>query len=302
MNIDDIQAFLAVVSNQSLTKAAEILHLSQSSVSHRLKNLEQELDLVLIERGKGLKAIALTPAGDDFIPVAEKWIQLLSETQSLKSRTRLSLSIGAVDSVNTHVLPDIYQQIIQQHPTMRLHIYTQNSPDLYTLVEQRTIDIAFVLHERIIKNVELSPFFSEPMVVVRLALPEHLAVPNIDPDQLNPHDELYHEWFPTYQIWHNKWWDPFQSSHIQVSNGPMVLPLLRTPKQWAIVPLSIAQSTAASKKYTIQRLSDPPPDRICYKLTHKFAKSRSKEAVAIFDTFAAEIFKEAEYLTKASSV
>jgi DNA-binding transcriptional LysR family regulator len=55
MNIDDIQAFLAVVSNQSLTKAAEILHLSQSSVSHRLKNLEQELDLILIERGKGLK-------------------------------------------------------------------------------------------------------------------------------------------------------------------------------------------------------------------------------------------------------
>jgi DNA-binding transcriptional LysR family regulator len=298
MNIDDIQAFLAVVSNQSLTKAAEILHLSQSSVSHRLKNLEQELDLVLIERGKGLKTISLTPAGEDFIPVAEKWIQLLLETQSLKAHTRLSLAIGAVDSVNTHVLPNIYQQIIQQHPAMRLHIYTQNSTDLYTLIEQRTIDIAFVLHERIIKNIELAPFFAEPMVVVRLALPEHLGAPNIDPEQLNPRDELYHEWFPAYQIWHNKWWDPFQSSHIQVSNGPMVLPLLRTPKQWAIVPLSIAQSTAAANTYTIQRLSDPPPDRICYKLTHKFAKSRTREAITIFDVFAAEIFKEADYLIK----
>ena len=163
MNIDDIQVFLAVVSNQSLTKAAEILHLSQSSVSHRLKNLEQELDLILVERGKGLKTITLTPAGEDFILVAEKWIQLLLETQSLKSRTRLSLSIGAVDSVNTYLLPNLYHQIICQRPTMRLHIYTQNSTELYDLIEQRRIDIALVLHERIIKNIEVSPFFAEPM-------------------------------------------------------------------------------------------------------------------------------------------
>lgn len=291
MNIDDIQAFLAVVSQQSLTKAAESLHLAQSSVSHRLKNLEQELDLVLIQRGKGLKTITLTPAGEDFILVAEKWIQLLLETQSLKGRTRLSLSIGAVDSVNTYVLPNLYQQIICQCPMMRLHIYTQNSKDLYDLMEQRVLDVAFVLHERIIKNIQVVPFFAEPMVVIRLALPEHLVLPEIDPQQLNPGDELYHAWFPAYELWHNKWWDPFQSSHIQVSNGPMVLPLLRTPKQWAIVPLSIAQSKAKTNLYTIQRLTDPPPDRICYKLTHNFAKSRTKEAVAIFDTFAGEFLK-----------
>lgn len=298
MNIDDIQAFLAVVSNQSLTKAAEVLHLSQSSVSHRLKNLERELDLVLVQRGKGVKTITLTPAGEDFIIVAEKWIQLLLETQSLKSRTRLSLAIGGVDSVNTYLLPNIYQEIICKQPDMRLHIYTQNSNDLYDLIEQRTIDIAFVLHERMVKNIEVTPFFAEPMVVIRLALPEHLAVPTIHPQQLNPQDELYHEWFPAYQIWHNKWWDPFQSSHIQVSNGPMVLPLLRTPKQWAIVPLSIAQTKAATNEYTIQKLLDPPPDRICYKLTHKFAKSRTKEGVAIFNEFAAKLLEEFDYLTK----
>jgi len=298
MNIDDIQAFLAVVSNQSLTKAAEILHLSQSAVSHRLKNLEQELDLILVQRRKGLKTITLTPAGEDFILVAEKWVHLLLETQSLKSRTNLSLSIGAVDSVNTYLLPNIYQQIIHQHPTMRLHIYTQNSTDLYALVEQRTIDIAFVLHERIINNIEVSPFFAEPMVLIRLALPVHLSVPNIHPQQLNPRDELYHNWFPAYQIWHNKWWDPLQSTHIQVSNGPMVLPLLRTPQQWAIVPLSIAQATTATNKYTIQKLLDPPPDRICYKVIHKFAKSSTKEALTIFENFASELLAQIDYLAK----
>lgn len=297
MNIDDIQAFLAIVANQSLTKAAEVLHLSQSSVSHRLKHLEQELGLVLIERHKGLKTITLTPAGEDFVLVAEKWVHLLLETQALKTRSSLTLSIGAVDSVNTYILPNLYQRLISQHPTMRLTIYTQNSSHLYALIEQRILDIAFVLHERIIKNIEVSPFFSEPMVVIRLALPEHQVIPLLHPQQLNPSDELYHEWFPAYQLWHNKWWDPLQSTHIQVSNGPMVLPLLRTPQQWAIVPLSIAQSTAAARNYTIQRLSEPPPDRICYRLTHKFAKSGTKKALAIFEALAAELLDQFDFLT-----
>ncbi|MBP2664512.1 MAG: transcriptional regulator, LysR family [Firmicutes bacterium] len=301
MNIDDIQAFLAVVANQSLTKAAETLHLSQSTISHRLKNLEQELDLVLVERQKGLKTISLTPAGEDFILVAEKWIHLWLETHSLKSRTSLSLAIGSVDSVSTYLLPNIYQQIINQRPTMRLHIYTKNSPELYDLLEQRTIDIAFVVQERINKNIELSPFFAEPMVILRLALPEHQSVQSIHPQQLNPSDELYHDWFPSYQIWHNKWWDPLIPPHIQVSNGPMVLPLLRTPQQWAIVPVSIAQSAAATHKYTIQKLIDPPPDRICYKVTHKFAKSSTKEALAIFESFAAGLHKQFDYLNHVNS-
>lgn len=298
MNIDDIQAFLAVVSSRSLTKAADSLHVSQSSVSHRLKNLERELGLELVQRGKGLKTITLTPAGENFILVAEKWIQLLQETQSLKSGTNLALSIGAVDSVNTYLLPGIYHQIICQYPDMRLHIYTQNSANLYDLIEERMIDIAFVLYERIIKNIELTPFFSEPMVVVRLAVPENMSVQCIDPCQLKARDELYHEWFPAYQLWHNKWWDFFHASHIQVSNGPMVLPLLQTPQQWAIVPLSIAQSSAVAAKYTIQTLTDPPPNRICYKLTHKLAKSRTKEALGIFNTFAATLPEQFKYLNK----
>ncbi|WP_346354122.1 LysR family transcriptional regulator [Azotosporobacter soli] len=298
MNLDDMKAFLAIAAHRSLTKAAESLHVSQSSVSHRLKNLEQELELLLVERGKGVKSIVLTPAGEEFTLVAERWMQLALETQSLKAKNRLSLAIGAVDSVNTYLLPGLYQQIICRQPDLRLHIHTQNSAALYPLLEERTIDVAFVLQERIMKNIEVTPLFAEPMVVIRLAAAEHAAEPLIDPRQLKARDELYHEWFPAYSIWHDKWWDPFQASHIQVSNGPMVLPLLQTPQQWAIVPLSIAQSKAATQEYVIQYLSEPPPERICYKLTHKFAKSRTKEVLALLDELLAELVKQFTYLRK----
>ncbi len=293
-----MKAFLAIAAQRSLTKAAESLHVSQSSISHRLKNLEQELELLLVERGKGVKSIVLTPAGEEFTFVAERWMQLSLETQSLKAKNRLSLAIGAVDSVNTYLLPGLYQQIICRQPDLRLHIHTQNSAALYPLLEERTIDVAFVLQERIIKNIEVTPLFAEPMVVIRLAAAEHAAAPLIDPRQLRAQDELYHEWFPGYPIWHDKWWDPFQASHIQVSNGPMVLPLLQTPQQWAIVPLSIAQSKAATQEYVIQHLSEPPPERICYKLTHKFAKSKTKEMLGLLDDLLAELLKQFPYLKK----
>lgn len=296
MNIDEIQAFLAVVANRSLTKAAESLHLAQSSVSHRLKNLEQELGFLLVERGKGIKSVSLTPAGEDFIRIAEKWRQLLLETQALGSGAKQSLAIGAVDSVNTYLLPELYQKIICEQPQLRLHIYTQNSAEIYQLLEERTIDAGFVLHERVVANIEVKPFFAEPMVVIRLATREKKVASQIHPQELRAEDELYHAWFPAYQIWHNKWWDQFRSSHIQVSNGPMVLPLLRTPQQWAIVPLSIALSKAATKEYVVQSLTEPPPDRICYKLTHKFARASAREAMKIFDAFAAELPQRFSYL------
>ena len=80
----------------------------------------------------------------------------------------------------------------------------------------------------------------------------------------------------------------------------MVLPLLRRSQQWAIVPLSIAQSKAATHKYTIQKLLDPPPDRVCYKLTHKFTKSSTKKALDIFDDLAAKLLEKVDYLAKYS--
>lgn len=69
MNFLGIETFLAIIETRSLTKATEILHVSQSTVSHRLKSLEQEINTVLIEHKKGHKTITLTPKGEEFISI-----------------------------------------------------------------------------------------------------------------------------------------------------------------------------------------------------------------------------------------
>ncbi len=286
MYILGIEAFLAIVATHNLTKAAEILHLTQSSVSQRLKTLEQELGVSLIERNRGLKQITLTPEGEEFILLAEKWNSLWRETQSLQSNPVLSLAVGAVDSMNTYVLPDIYQKIVRDYPALRLKIVTGHSNELYDLMERQVIDVAFVLHERIVRNLNITPFSVEDMVVLRLASVTNQNTLVVAPTDLDPHEEIRHDWFPAYQFWHDKWWDPIKPSHLFVTNGPMVLSLLKTSTQLTIVPLSIARSATADGRYVMQRLSDPPPDRVCFKLTHKFLKPSTKKGLAIFDRIA----------------
>ena len=64
MNISEIETFLMIVKTKNITKTAENLFLSQPTVSHRLKSLEEELGVKLIARKKGHKQIELTSQGD----------------------------------------------------------------------------------------------------------------------------------------------------------------------------------------------------------------------------------------------
>ena len=84
MNLAEVETFLMIVKTKNITKTAENLFLSQPTVSHRLKNLEEELQIRLITRKKGYKSIELTEKGEEFIPIAERWISLWREMQMLR--------------------------------------------------------------------------------------------------------------------------------------------------------------------------------------------------------------------------
>ena len=111
MNILNIEAFLAIVETGNITNAAKVLYLTQSTVSHRLKILEQELNTTLIERKKGYQNIVLTSKGEEFIAIAERWVSLWRDTHLLQnSDEKLILSIGCVDSLNTYMLSVIIKK------------------------------------------------------------------------------------------------------------------------------------------------------------------------------------------------
>lgn len=281
-----IETFLAVVQSQSLSKAAGELNLAQTTVSQRLKVLEQELGITLIERGKGVKQIRLTLAGEEFHKLAEQWSSIWREAKILQAQgPKLSLVVGSVDSLNTFVLPKIYRSLNKHYPPIKLEIRTSHSIDLYGEVEKRHINVAFVLRELIHPNVQVTKCFTMPMVVLRPAASDKQESTTVPPSELDPNHELFMPWGQGYQTWHEHWWDPLSPSRIKLDSTHLLLNLLQDTMQWAIVPLWVAEAALKRGNYFIYRLTDPPPNFICYKITHKNPTSLTQRSLDIFDQY-----------------
>ena len=281
-----IEAFLAIVRTQSLSRAAEKLHLAQSSVSHRLKILEEMMGATLIERGKGIKEVGLTPMGAEFLQLAERWHSLWLETQILKSQgPKLSLSFGAVHSLNTYVFPPLFSALSQHHPPVILGIHTLHSIPLYEEVEKGQIHVGFALREQTLPGVNVERFLTAPMVVLRMGKASDCNSKIITPNELDPNYELYIPWGPLFQIWHDRWWNPLCLSRIKLESAQLIFTLLQHPLQWAIVPKWIAKSALNEGRFSYYQLSDPPPDIVCYKLIHKFPKPSTRQSLAILDHY-----------------
>ena len=72
MNINQLKYFIAVAEYKSFTKAANQYYISQTAVTQQIHALEEQMDVVLIDRTK--RPIALTPAGNVFLNEAIKYL------------------------------------------------------------------------------------------------------------------------------------------------------------------------------------------------------------------------------------
>jgi DNA-binding transcriptional LysR family regulator len=284
MYVAGVDAFLAIVQTHSLKKAADMLHLTQATISYRLKTLEQEMGATLVERSKGVQAISLTPFGESFVSIAERWNALKRETEILQaSGPQLSLAVGGSNSLNTYVLPPLYRALSQHTPKLRLQFRTQHSVELYDTLERREVDVAFVKMERTVPNIVVKPFFVDEMMLIRPATPENSCLEAIHPSELNGDHEIHLNWSPSYQAWHDRWWDPFCPSRIPVDSAGLIFSLMLETRQWSVVPKSVADVFVKTGQFVTQRLLDAPPARICYKITHKYPTSMTNSGLAVLD-------------------
>ncbi|VBB06526.1 transcription regulator hth lysr [Lucifera butyrica] len=292
MYVAGIDAFLAIVQTQNLKKAAEVLNLTQATVSYRLKILEQEMGATLVERGKGIQKITLTPFGENFVTIAERWSRLKQDTEKLQATgPQLSLSIGGSNSLNTYVLPPLYRALAQHSPRIRLQFHTQHSVELWDTMGRREIDVAFVKMERTVPNIDVEPFFIDEAVLIRPATAHEFGnLQPIHPTELNCEHEIYWNWGPAFQMWHDRWWDPIHAAYIPVDIAGLIFSLMQDPRQWSVVPKSVANSFVKTGQFLIQQLLDSPPERVCYKITHKNIKPSAKGSLALLDQYMADLF------------
>lgn len=281
MNIANIETFLAIVHCRTLSQAAESLFLSQSTISQRLKTLERELGVSLFDRKKGFRNVELSHQGIDFVPLAEKWLELWGETKDFKTNLpEISLAIGSTDSLSIHVLMPLYKQLIKIDTPIHLHIRTQRSEEMYSLLDSKIIDIGFSHRAIPYKNILVSPVFKEKIFMI--CRTGKFPKGPVHPNQLNPRDELFLSWSPEIQRWHDYWWNPAMKPRARVDTATLIMEFMDQPHFWAMCPLSVVESFRKSIDVEIHEFIEPPPPRISYMLLHKSPKPSSAKNIKLF--------------------
>lgn len=276
MNANQVDSFLTIVRLGSLTKAAEQLFVSQSTISQRLHAIEKEYGVTLLNREKGVKSVTLTNEGERFYQLALRFEALHAETKTLRTGSgETIIRIGAVDSVHNYILKEVYTKVLTELPDIKLAIHTHQSDEIYYLINQNSIDIGFSLQDRVLKNVKVEKLFEEQMVMIRRKRKE-VAAAVVENARLDPQHQLYINWGMTYQIWHEKHWGPTSNAFIQIDTAKMLGDLLEEEK-WAIVPVSIAHDFHERGMVDVFQLTDPPPSRSCFQVQKEGIDSRAQE-------------------------
>jgi DNA-binding transcriptional LysR family regulator len=144
MEIGQLEAFVAVAREGSFTRAADILNISQPSLSARIRQLEYSLNGQLIDRKS--RPVSLTPAGKVFCTYAERALDILFAAQeSVRSANQdliEEIVIGCPFSVATYLIPEVVGQFSQIFPDAELSIDTGNSEYVVSRLEDGLINLA----------------------------------------------------------------------------------------------------------------------------------------------------------------
>ncbi|ACS87533.1 HTH-type transcriptional regulator HdfR [Musicola paradisiaca] len=141
MDTDLLKTFLEVSKTRHFGRAAESLYLTQSAVSFRIRQLENQLGANLFTRHRN--NIQLTPAGERLLPYAESLIDTwqIAKREVARSQQHSQLSIGATASLWEAFLTSWLNALYQQRPLLQLEARIALRQTLVKQLHERQLDL-----------------------------------------------------------------------------------------------------------------------------------------------------------------
>lgn len=171
MNLYHLRYFVTLAHLEHYTKAAELLSITQPSLSHAISSLEKELGIKLFE--KEGRNVVLTKYGQAFLKDVEKSLNVLD---SSINRLRMTgngeglIDIGLLRSLSISLVPGLVRGFLDAHPDrqidFRFHNSTGFTPDIIAGLKDRKYDIAFCSMMDGEPSVEFTPIARETLVLI----------------------------------------------------------------------------------------------------------------------------------------
>lgn len=167
MTLLTYQVFKTVAEAGSFHKAAEILGLTPSAISHSISSMEGELGFSLLTRGKS--GVSLTNYGEHILPYVngvlnadESLKQAVAEFNGLKQG---KVKLGCFSSVCTNWVPEIIQSFQKEYPAIGIEVFQGTYDDVAYWIKNGIVDFGF-LSVSSAGDIPIEPFYRDPLLCI----------------------------------------------------------------------------------------------------------------------------------------
>ena len=146
MTIIQLEYLLAVASCGSFSKASELCFVTQPSLSMQIKNLEDELGVVLLDRSK--KPVVPTQMGAIVIEKAKEALlaynNIKESVAELKGSVAGKIRLGVIPTIAPYLLPRVVQSFADKYPKVELEIREMTTPEIIKAMDKDELDAAIL--------------------------------------------------------------------------------------------------------------------------------------------------------------
>lgn len=147
MEIRLLRYFIAVANQQSISAAAQYLHVSQPSLSRQLSDFEKELGTVLFIRGN--RKITLTDEGVFLLKKAKEIVELVDKTEANFNKPTEIISgeiyIGGGETEAMQLIAKTLKSLLEDYPSIQFHLFSGNADDITDKLDSGILDFGIVI-------------------------------------------------------------------------------------------------------------------------------------------------------------
>lgn len=148
LNLYQLQSFVTVISEGSMTGAADKLYLTQPAISQQIRNLEEELGVDLLVRG--VRQIKPTLQGEVLFDYAKRILQMGQQAEvavkAMGAELKGQLRVGTLNSLGVHLISPLVSRLLKYNPKLSLKIDYDDGEELVKSFKRGELD-AVILPE-----------------------------------------------------------------------------------------------------------------------------------------------------------
>jgi len=168
MELRHLRYFVALAECLSFTRAAERVHVTQSTLSHQIRQLEEEVGRSLLDRIG--KRVRLTEAGETFLGYASKALhevdQGLSDLKRAGDQLSGEVRIGATGTFNIGFVPECLALFLQRNPTVKVTVEELAADAIAQRLTDASLDVGIAYQPSDPTHLWFEPLYTEELVLV----------------------------------------------------------------------------------------------------------------------------------------